>query len=107
MPAAAPTKGGRDRRGDARPLVVVLDSTADYRGLLRNLAFSLSLYSGQMCTTPQNILVSRDGVDTDAGRRSPEEFAADLVETLPGGLDVVAGHSLAAFAEVLEVIARA
>jgi phenylacetic acid degradation protein paaN len=36
---------------------VVVDSTGDYRGMLRNLAFSLSLYSGQMCTTPQNILV--------------------------------------------------
>ncbi|HEU4348765.1 MAG TPA: phenylacetic acid degradation protein PaaN [Actinoplanes sp.] len=57
---------------------VVLDSTGDYRGLLRNLSFSLSLYSGQMCTTPQNILVPATGIETDAGRRSPDEFAADL-----------------------------
>ncbi|MBO3742529.1 phenylacetic acid degradation protein PaaN [Actinoplanes flavus] len=57
---------------------VVLDSTADYQGLLRNLAFSLSLYSGQMCTTPQNLLIPRDGIDTDAGHRDVEEFAADL-----------------------------
>ncbi|MCA2214049.1 phenylacetic acid degradation protein PaaN [Jidongwangia harbinensis] len=61
---------------------VVLDSTDDYRGLLRNLAFSLSLYSGQMCTTPQNLLVPADGIDTGAGRRSPDEFAADLSEAL-------------------------
>ena len=39
--------------------VVVVDSTDDYRGMLSNIAFSLSLYSGQMCTTPQNILVPR------------------------------------------------
>src|SRR5688572_17564795 len=38
---------------------VVVDATGDYKGLLRNLAFSLSLYSGQMCTAPQNILVPR------------------------------------------------
>ncbi|GIF15545.1 phenylacetic acid degradation protein PaaN [Actinoplanes teichomyceticus] len=61
---------------------VVLDSTADYRGLLRNLAFSLSLYSGQMCTTPQNLLIPRDGIETDAGRRTPEEFGADLATAL-------------------------
>src|SRR3712207_5552029 len=57
---------------------VVLDSTDDYKGMLRNLAFSLSLYSGQMCTTPQNLLVPSGGIETDAGHRSPDEFAADL-----------------------------
>ncbi|MBD9726306.1 phenylacetic acid degradation protein PaaN [Streptomyces caniscabiei] len=57
---------------------VVLDSTDDYRGLLGNLAFSLSLYSGQMCTTPQNLLIPRDGIATDQGVRSADDFAADL-----------------------------
>ena len=57
---------------------VIVDSTDDYKGMLRNLAFSLSLYSGQMCTTPQNLLVPADGIETDAGHRSPEEFGADL-----------------------------
>ncbi|MEU3346356.1 phenylacetic acid degradation protein PaaN [Streptomyces sp. NPDC006700] len=57
---------------------VVLDSTDDYRGLLGNLAFSLSLYSGQMCTTPQNLLIPRAGITTDQGVRSADEFAADL-----------------------------
>ncbi|SDT34338.1 phenylacetic acid degradation protein PaaN [Actinoplanes derwentensis] len=61
---------------------VVVDSTADYQGLLGNLAFSLSLYSGQMCTTPQNILVPRDGISTDAGHRSAAEFGADLAAAL-------------------------
>jgi phenylacetic acid degradation protein paaN len=61
---------------------VIVDSTDDYKGLLRNLAFSLSLYSGQMCTTPQNLLVPSDGVETDAGRRSPEEFGADLAASI-------------------------
>ena len=35
---------------------VLVESTDDYKGMLSNLAFSLSLYSGQMCTTPQNLL---------------------------------------------------
>jgi phenylacetic acid degradation protein paaN len=61
---------------------VIVDSTDDYRGMLRNLAFSLSLYSGQMCTTPQNILVPQTGIDTDAGHRSVEEFGADLSAAL-------------------------
>jgi phenylacetic acid degradation protein paaN len=57
---------------------VIVDSTDDYRGMLRNLAFSLSLYSGQMCTTPQNLLVPQGGIETDAGHRSVDEFATDL-----------------------------
>ncbi|GAB1640392.1 phenylacetic acid degradation protein PaaN [Krasilnikovia sp. MM14-A1259] len=61
---------------------VIVDSTDDYKGMLRNLAFSLSLYSGQMCTTPQNFLVPAAGIATDAGRRSAEEFGADLASAL-------------------------
>ena len=38
---------------------IVVDSTDNLRGTLGNLAFSLALYSGQMCTTPQNIYVPR------------------------------------------------
>ena len=61
---------------------VVVDSTDDYTGMLRNLAFALALYSGQMCTTPQNILVPRDGFPTDQGPRTADEFAADLGSAL-------------------------
>lgn len=61
---------------------VIVDSTDDYQGLLRNLAFSLSLYSGQMCTTPQNLLVPATGIETDAGHRSVDEFGADLSAAL-------------------------
>ncbi|MFI6347636.1 phenylacetic acid degradation protein PaaN [Streptomyces sp. NPDC050560] len=57
---------------------VVVHSTDDYRGMLANLAFSLSLYSGQMCTTPQNLLIPRSGIDTDAGHRTFDEVVADL-----------------------------
>ncbi|MFI6524888.1 phenylacetic acid degradation protein PaaN [Streptomyces uncialis] len=63
---------------------VVVDSTDDYKGMLANLAFSLSLYSGQMCTTPQNLLIPRDGITTDAGPRTYDEFVADLAAAVSG-----------------------
>ncbi|MFF8384175.1 phenylacetic acid degradation protein PaaN [Streptomyces kanasensis] len=63
---------------------VVVDSTDDYRGMLANLAFSLSLYSGQMCTTPQNLLIPRDGIATDAGHKTYDEVVTDLAAAMDG-----------------------
>ncbi|HSV67967.1 MAG TPA: phenylacetic acid degradation protein PaaN [Mycobacteriales bacterium] len=63
---------------------VVVDSTDDYQGMLANLAFSLSLYSGQMCTTPQNILLPEGGIQTDAGPKSADELGADLAAAVDG-----------------------
>ncbi|MGW6745745.1 phenylacetic acid degradation protein PaaN [Streptomyces sp. NPDC055025] len=63
---------------------VLVDSTDDYKGMLSNLAFSLSLYSGQMCTTPQNLLIPRDGITTDAGEKSYDEVVADLAASVSG-----------------------
>lgn len=59
---------------------VVLDSTDDFKGMVRNLAFSLSLYSGQMCTTPQNIFVPRDGITADGQKMSFDEVAAAIAQ---------------------------
>ncbi|MFF3450789.1 phenylacetic acid degradation protein PaaN [Streptomyces sp. NPDC002667] len=63
---------------------VIVESTGDYKGMLSNLAFSLSLYSGQMCTTPQNLLIPRDGVSTDEGHKSYDEVVADLAKSVGG-----------------------
>jgi phenylacetic acid degradation protein paaN len=57
---------------------IVVDSTDNLRGSLGNLAFSLALYSGQMCTAPQNIYVPEGGVDTDEGHLSFDEFGERL-----------------------------
>jgi len=57
---------------------VIIDSAADLKGVARNLAFSLALYSGQMCTAPQNIYVPRDGIETPEGRVSFDDVAAAL-----------------------------
>ncbi|NEA47572.1 phenylacetic acid degradation protein PaaN [Streptomyces sp. SID10815] len=63
---------------------VVVESAGDYKGMLANLAFSLSLYSGQMCTTPQNLLIPRDGIRTDQGHKSFDEVTADLAQAVDG-----------------------
>ncbi|TSB29314.1 phenylacetic acid degradation protein PaaN [Streptomyces benahoarensis] len=63
---------------------VVIESTDDYKGMLGNLAFSLSLYSGQMCTTPQNLLIPRGGITTDAGPKSYDEVVTDLAGAISG-----------------------
>ncbi|HEY4803640.1 MAG TPA: phenylacetic acid degradation protein PaaN [Paraburkholderia sp.] len=54
---------------------IVIDSVEDLKAAARNIAFSLSLYSGQMCTAPQNIYVPRDGIRTAEGQVSFEAVA--------------------------------
>jgi phenylacetic acid degradation protein paaN len=61
---------------------VIVDSTDDFEGMCRNLGFSLSLYSGQMCTAPQNILVPADGIDTDQGHKSFDEVAGGIADAV-------------------------
>ena len=62
--------------------LVVIESTDAYAAMLRNLALSLSLYSGQMCTTTQNLLVPAEGIQTDQGHRSFEQVGADLAQAI-------------------------
>jgi phenylacetic acid degradation protein paaN len=57
---------------------VVVAATDDFSGMCANIAFSLSLYSGQMCTAPQDIFVPRSGVATDDGHRSFDEVATAI-----------------------------
>ncbi|MFN4156626.1 MAG: phenylacetic acid degradation protein PaaN [Paracoccaceae bacterium] len=61
---------------------VVIAGTRDLDGICANLAFALSLYSGQMCTSPQNIYIPADGIDTDKGHKSFDEVAAALVAAI-------------------------
>ncbi|RMB85548.1 phenylacetic acid degradation protein PaaN [Streptomyces shenzhenensis] len=63
---------------------VIVESTDAYKGMLSNLAFSLSLYSGQMCTTPQNLLIPRDGIRTDEGPKTFDEVVAGLARAVDG-----------------------
>lgn len=61
---------------------VLIDSTSAYKAMLDNLAFTLCLYSGQMCTTTQAILVPQGGIATDQGPKSVEELQTDLAAAI-------------------------
>ena len=61
---------------------IVLDSAADFKGVARNVAFSFALYTGQMCTAPQNVYVPRDGIDTAEGHLSFDQVAQALGEAV-------------------------
>lgn len=65
---------------------IVIDSTDAYKPMLRNLAFTLSLYSGQMCTTSQALFVPADGIETEDGHKSYDEVCTDLARTIEGTL---------------------
>lgn len=93
---------------------IVIDSTSSYKGMCQNIAFSLSLYSGQMCTAPQNIYVPRGGITTDEGHKSFDEVAksiAGTVEKLASNAERAAGilgaiQSPATLQRVKDVSAR-
>lgn len=61
---------------------VLVDSTYDYRALLKNLVLSLCLDSGQLRATPRVIFVSREGVQTPDGQIDPARFGHDLAFAL-------------------------
>lgn len=64
---------------------VVFDSADDAGAVAANLAYSLSLYSGQMCTTPQVLLVPSSEIDS-------------FVEALAAALDALLGEPARAVA---------
>lgn len=63
---------------------VILDSVADANAVFGNLAFAASLYSGQMCTAPQNVFVSASGVATADGHLSYDEVVAGIANAVKG-----------------------
>jgi phenylacetic acid degradation protein paaN len=67
---------------------VVIDSTADLKAMCDNLAFSVSLYAGQMCTAPQNFFIPASGIQTTEGHKSYDE----VVEALVGAIKGIAEH---------------
>lgn len=58
---------------------IVIESTGTFQAMCDNIAFSLSLYSGQMCTAPQTIFVPADGVQTDLGWKSFKDVSQGIV----------------------------
>ncbi|UYZ64786.1 phenylacetic acid degradation protein PaaN [Hymenobacter weizhouensis] len=63
---------------------IILDSCDDLDKVVQNLAFSVSLYSGQMCTAPQNFFIPEGGI-TVAGQPVPyEEVVQKLAQAVQG-----------------------
>jgi phenylacetic acid degradation protein paaN len=61
---------------------VILESVEDPAAVMQNLAFSLALYSGQMCTAPQNIFIPENGITTSGGKISYENVRDMLHEAV-------------------------
>ena len=66
---------------------IIVDSVDDVEKVASNIAFSLSLYSGQMCTAPQNILIPSSGIKTSLGTMSFDEFANKLADSINALVD--------------------
>ena len=66
---------------------VILDSVEDIDKVAANLAFSVNLYSGQMCTAPQNFYVPASGIRTPSGTVSFDDFAQKFVAQLNSLID--------------------
>lgn len=67
---------------------VILDSVQDLDAVLQNLAFSVSLYSGQMCTAPQNFFIPEGGVQTPEGKLPYSE----VVQKIKDNIQALARH---------------
>ncbi|MHC4416923.1 MAG: phenylacetic acid degradation protein PaaN [Planctomycetota bacterium] len=67
---------------------VIIDSVDDLKAVTANIAFTVSLYSGQMCTTSQNIFVPAGGIEAGGRRLSFREVASAIV----GAVDWLLGE---------------
>jgi len=63
---------------------IILESTTNLDKSLDNIAFSLCLYSGQMCTAPQNIFLPEAGVMVNGEIVSVDEVASKLSVKIDG-----------------------
>lgn len=63
---------------------VIIDSATDLKKMLDNLAFSVSLYSGQMCTAPQNFFIPKGGVEINGEKMSFEAVTEALAAAIKG-----------------------
>ncbi|MCC6818185.1 MAG: aldehyde dehydrogenase family protein [Bacteroidia bacterium] len=63
---------------------IIVDSCSNFNAAAQNIAFSFSLYSGQMCTAPQNIYIPASGVSTPDGIVSFDEAVQGITAALKG-----------------------
>ncbi|WP_143307969.1 phenylacetic acid degradation protein PaaN [Chitinophaga vietnamensis] len=63
---------------------VIIDSVKDLDAVIQNLAFSVSLYSGQMCTAPQNFFIPEQGISTASGHVSFNDVVQKFRDAVSG-----------------------
>lgn len=68
---------------------VLVHSAPDLKAVWDNLAFSISLYAGQMCTAPQNIFLPTQGITDASGQHHSYQ---DLVDGLSQALRKIKDH---------------
>jgi phenylacetic acid degradation protein paaN len=61
---------------------VVIDSVDDLDAVIKSLATTMSLFSAQMCTSPQNIYIPKSGIRTATGRVDAAEFGERLATAM-------------------------
>lgn len=71
---------------------IIIDSVEDLDKVVQNLAFSVTLYSGQMCTAPQNFFVPETGIKV-GGETVPYE---EVVEKIAGAVTALVNNPKAA-----------
>ena len=72
----------------------LVESFADMKAVTSNIAFSVSLYSGQMCTAPQNIFVPASGIKENSKIISFDDFVEGIKTAITGLTShPKAGHS--------------
>lgn len=75
---------------------IIIDSIDDLDAMAKNIAFSISLYSGQMCTAPQNIYIPQSGIELKEGHASLEDVEKAIVDQTKGLVEhPKAGHAVA------------
>ncbi|HHC08463.1 MAG TPA: phenylacetic acid degradation protein PaaN [Actinobacteria bacterium] len=87
---------------------VIVDSAEDLGAVFRNLSVSTTMYSGQMCTSPQDVFVPADGVRVGDEVVAFEAVARGLADAIAGLLadDARACEILGAIKDPEAVAAR-
>lgn len=62
----------------------IIDSVADLKAVMQNISFSVSLYSGQMCTAPQNFFVPEGGIKAGEETISFDDFVDHFKQAIQG-----------------------
>lgn len=63
---------------------VILESVNQPAAVFGNISFAASLYSGQMCTAPQNIFVPAAGIQTAEGSLTFDQVVSGIAEAISG-----------------------